>query len=159
MEIKNHNLKFKSLTKRSQTKEIILHCSANKEGQDVTVEAIHKYHTNVRGWSGIGYHYYIGLDGMVYSGRPENCVGAHCTNHNSYAIGICYCGGLDKTGKSKDTRTKAQKESMYKLVKMLLDKYKLKLSDVRCHYEFAAKSCPCFKKEDFYKEYEEFFKS
>lgn len=160
METVKHNFKFTNkLTPRKTTKEIILHCSATPEGKDYTVSQIHQWHL-ARKFSGIGYNYVIYRDGTIHEGRPVEMSGAHCTNHNSISVGICYIGGMDKDNKkAKDTRTQAQKEAQYKLVKMLLDKYKLKLTDVHGHYEFAAKSCPCFKKQDFYKEYNEFFES
>ena len=91
-------------TKRKIT-ELIVHCTASREGVNQTVAAIRKYHVNQRGWSDIGYHFVVYLDGTVHAGRPLDKIGAHCTGHNSYSIGICYVGGLDKNGKSKDTRT------------------------------------------------------
>ena len=45
--------------------EIIIHCSATREGQDIPVETIKKWHTEGRGWTDIGYHFYIELDGTI----------------------------------------------------------------------------------------------
>ena len=42
-------------------KEIIIHCSATREGQDIPVETIKDWHINSRGWTDIGYHFYIEL--------------------------------------------------------------------------------------------------
>jgi N-acetylmuramoyl-L-alanine amidase len=146
------------MTKRNKTTEIILHCSATPEGKDIKTETIRRWHIQGNKWQDIGYHYVIELDGTVHEGRKIELVGAHCTSHNSFSIGICYVGGVDKNNKlPKDTRTQAQKESMYKLVKILLDKYKLSLDKVHCHNEFSAKSCPCFSINTFRKEYNEFY--
>ena len=41
--------------------EIIIHCSATREGQDISVDTIKKWHVEGRGWSDIGYHFYICL--------------------------------------------------------------------------------------------------
>lgn len=132
--------------------EIILHCTASIEGNDTTVEAIRRYHINSRGWSDIGYHYVIYLDGSIHEGRNIHSSGAHCQGHNSNSIGICYVGGLDKNKKPKDTRTLAQKKSLVKLVKALMALYHLPASRVYGHYQFANKACPSFKIEPFREE-------
>lgn len=133
--------------------EIILHCSATAEGKDYTVDTIRKWHL-ARGFNDVGYHYVIYRDGSIHKGRDISKVGAHCLGHNSNSIGICYIGGLDSTGKkSKDTRTTEQKEALLKLVHLLMDKYNITLDNVHGHYEFANKSCPCFKIQDFRNEF------
>ena len=142
-----------TLKKSARTiNEIILHCSATPEGKDYSVDTIRKWHLQ-RGFSNIGYHYVIYRDGSIHSGRDVNISGAHCTNHNSKSIGICYIGGLDFTGKNaKDTRTEEQKKSLVNLVKQLMSIYKLSISNVHCHNEYANKACPSFKINDFRKE-------
>ena len=84
--------------------EIILHCTATKEGIDFNATDIDRWHKE-RGFKKIGYHYVIRLDGTIEEGRPLEEMGAHATGHNAHSIGIVYVGGLDKKGKSKDTRT------------------------------------------------------
>lgn len=121
--------------------EIILHCSATKEGQNFKAKDIDAWHKQ-RGFKGIGYHYVIDLDGTVETGRPEDEIGAHCLNHNARSIGICYIGGLGTTGKAKDTRTPQQKAALVKLVADL--KLKYPNATVHGHNEFANKACPCF---------------
>ena len=129
--------------------EIIIHCSATPEGKDYTVEQIRQWHKQ-RGFSDIGYHYVIYLDGSVHTGRPESQVGAHCLGHNSHSIGVCYIGGVAKDGKTpKDTRTDAQKESLIKLIKELKAKYPK--ATVHGHREYANKACPCFDAKNEYK--------
>ena len=122
--------------------EIIVHCSATTEGNNVTVDTIRRYHIVERGWSDIGYHFVIYLDGSVHAGRPLGKIGAHCTGHNSYSIGICYVGGLDHNGRAKDTRTDAQKASLVELLRTL--KRRWPKATIHGHREFALKDCPCF---------------
>jgi len=121
--------------------KIILHCSATKEGQHFTIEDITKWHKQ-RGFRTIGYHFVVYLDGSVHKGRDVSEIGAHVTGQNSNSIGICYVGGLDASGKAKDTRTDAQKTSLAKLVAELREKYPD--ATIHGHYEFANKACPCF---------------
>jgi N-acetylmuramoyl-L-alanine amidase len=122
--------------------EIIIHCAATPEGKNFTVEDINKWHKD-RGFTSIGYHYVIYLDGSIHKGRDIEKTGAHCVNHNAKSIGICYIGGIDKDGKTpKDTRTAQQKESLLSLLKELKLKYpKAKICG---HNEFAKKACPSF---------------
>lgn len=134
--------------------EIILHCSATREGKAFTVSDIDRWHRE-RGWKGCGYHYVITLDGNVEQGRPEQVVGAHCTGRNSESIGVCYIGGCDMVGKSKDTRTPEQKKAMVTLVRQLMQTHGIGIEDVRCHNEFSSKACPSFSIEKFRKELEE----
>lgn len=138
--------------------EIIIHCSATPEGKNYTVEDIRKWHKQ-QGWSDIGYHYVIHLDGEIKLGRDVDLIGAHCLKggHNLHSIGICYVGGLEnKVGvrtykqKPKDTRTDAQKSA---LASLLYDLKKLYPNAVIFgHHDFdASKDCPCF---DARKEYQ-----
>jgi N-acetylmuramoyl-L-alanine amidase len=134
--------------------EIILHCSATREGKAFTVSDIDRWHRE-RGWKGCGYHYVITLDGKVEQGRPEQVAGAHCTGRNSESIGVCYIGGCDMVGKSKDTRTPEQKKAMVTLVRQLMQAHSIGIEDVHCHNEFSSKACPSFSIEKFRKELEE----
>lgn len=122
--------------------KVIWHCAATREGQDVKTATIRHWHVNDRGWSDIGYHFVIELDGSVHAGRPLIRTGAHVAGHNRHSIGICYVGGLDANGKPKDTRTEDQKKALYELTGRLLHRFPG--ATVHGHNEFAAKACPCF---------------
>lgn len=131
-------------------KEIIVHCSATPEGIPFTVSDIRSWHVQ-RGFSDIGYHYVVYLDGSVHVGRNEGRAGAHCTNHNAESIGVCYIGGCTKDGKTpKDTRTNEQKKSLINLLKDLKARYPK--ARIYSHNEFANKACPSF---DATKEYKD----
>lgn len=130
--------------------EIIIHCSATKEGVDFRASDVDRWHRQ-RGFKCIGYHYFIRLDGTVEKGRDESMVGAHCQGHNAHSIGICYCGGLDKNGKAKDTRTIPQKAALWKLICDLRDKYGY-IPVVGHNFYNKGKACPCFQPEEEYNE-------
>ena len=122
--------------------EIIVHCTATPDGRPVTIREITQWHKQ-RGFSTIGYHYVVMLDGTVCNGRNVDTVGAHCTNHNSHSIGVCYVGGLDKVTKlPKDTRTPAQKYALVTLLKKLKALYPK--AKIYGHRDFSSKACPCF---------------
>ena len=123
-------------------KEIIIHCSATREGQQISVDTIRDWHL-AKGWNDIGYHFYIDLDGTINKGRDIDKIGAHCKGHNRNSIGICYCGGVEADGKTpKDTRTQEQKDSLLHVLKTLKAMYPEAV--IYSHNEFANKACPSF---------------
>ena len=128
-----------------QITEIIIHCSATPEGKDFSAADIDRWHKD-RGFKMIGYHYVIYRDGSIHTSRPLEMVGAHCKGHNAHSIGICYIGGLAPNGRAKDTRTPAQKDSLWALVQALLKQFPN--ATVHGHREFANKDCPCFDVKD-----------
>ena len=141
------------MNRRKATTMIILHCSATREGQDVKAKTIKQWHKD-RGFDDIGYHYVIDLDGTIEKGRAEDLVGAHCKGHNATSIGICYVGGCDKNMKPKDTRTPEQKRSMLSLVRKLVNKYKIPVTQIWAHHDFDKhKACPSFDVSEFRKDY------
>lgn len=120
-----------TLTKRVKTEMIVLHHAAAKS---CTPQEVHNWHLG-RGWSGIGYNFFVRKDGQIYRGRPENVVGAHATNYNSKSIGICFEGDY-----TKETMPKAQLKAGKELVAYLKDKYKI--TKVKGHRDLMATSCP-----------------
>lgn len=130
--------------------KIILHCSATREGQDISTETIRGWHVNERGWSDIGYHFVVLLDGTVDKARPVERQGAHVRGHNKGSIGICYIGGCDADMNPKDTRTDLQKDSLTELISYLMDSYED--ATLHGHNEFSSKACPSFDVKEEYKE-------
>ena len=103
-------------------KQIIVHCSATKEGQDFKAKDIKRWHLE-RGFTDIGYHYVVDLDGTIEEGRSLELIGAHTKGQNRDSIGICYVGGLDASGEPKDTRTTQQKAALWLLIKKLRERF------------------------------------
>lgn len=129
--------------------KIIVHCTATKEGKAFNVADITRWHKQ-RGFATIGYHWVVLLDGTIQQGRAEMTMGAHCKGHNANSIGICYIGGLDENGNSKDTRTPEQKKALLELLKRLKKDYPN--ATIHGHREFANKDCPCFDAKNEYKD-------
>ena len=112
---------------------IIIHCSATPEGKSLSAEACRQDHILHRG----------------FRGRALEKIGAHCRNHNTHSIGVCYEGGLDANGKPKDTRTLEQKGALLALLRELKRQFPKAL--VVGHRDLnPMKGCPCF---DAVKEY------
>jgi len=134
---------------------IVVHCSATREGYELTPEALEAEHRR-RGFRGTGYHYYIRRDGTVLGTRSLEIPGAHVKGHNAHSIGICYEGGLDREGRPKDTRTPEQRSALRLLISQLLKHFRdarvcghRDLSpdlngDGQIEPEEWIKQCPCF---------------
>ena len=134
-----------------QIDKLIVHCSATREGKNVTVETIKKWHVEGNGWSDIGYHFYIDLEGNIFKGRDIAKMGAHCKGHNRNSIGICYCGGVEADGKTpKDTRNYEQIEALLCVLRTLKAMYPE--ASIYSHNEFANKACPSFDATNEYKD-------
>ncbi len=143
-------------------KRVFIHCTATREGQDIDAATIRKWHLG-QGWTDIGYHFVIRLDGSVERGRAENIPGSHVAGFNTGSIGVVYVGGLDAQGKAKDTRSPAQLQAMARLVGDLVKAYPG--ADVLGHRDASPdkdgdgvvekhewlKECPCFEVKTWWK--------
>ena len=91
----------------------------------------------------IGYHYVVMPDGSIEHGRPLFYQGAHVRNYNTVSIGVCYVGGLDAQGRTADTRTPQQKETLTKLLTQLQKRYPK--ARIVGHRDLdRGKACPCY---------------
>ena len=111
-------------------KGIVLHHAAI----DGDVVSIHNYHRDVNGWAGIGYHYYVTKDGVIWYGRPEQWLGAHTSGFND-RIGICAEGNFEE-----ETMPAVQQNAIVQLIAYLESKYG-KLEITR-HGDHDATACP-----------------
>ncbi|MDN4493521.1 peptidoglycan recognition protein family protein [Ureibacillus aquaedulcis] len=118
-----------------KVQNIIVHHSSRK---NMTAEQCHEFHQHKRGWSGIGYNYFIEKNGDIMEGRGQH-VGAHAYGHNRSSIGICMTGDFDL-----EMPTNEQWTSF-----LWLSGYMMKLHDLHPHQvlghrelEGVKKSCP-----------------
>lgn len=119
-----------TLQKRSKTDMILLHHAV----YNGDVEGIDRIHKN-KGWTCIGYHFYVRKDGFIYRGRKEDTVGAHAYGSNYTSIGICAEGNFEI-----DTMSVEQKNSIIELVNYLKNKYGV--TKVLRHKDVNATACP-----------------
>ena len=150
------------MRKRTRTDLIVIHCSATKEGDDVTFEDLERGH-KARGFSMIGYHLIVFPDGTAVQGRADDVMGAHAKGYNGISWSICYVGGLDKNGNPKDTRTDAQKKTLKEKVEEKF--YEYRDAKVVGHRDLSKdldgdgiiekhewmKQCPCFDVQSWFK--------
>ena len=133
-----------------QVSLLIVHCSATRCDRPFSVESL--IATGEARFGQVSYHYYVRRNGDVVPLLPESVQGVHARHYNYCSLGICYEGGLDEMGRAVDTRTPAQKASLYQLLKNLRVDY----PDARImgHRELphVAKACPCFDASEEYKD-------
>jgi hypothetical protein len=143
-------------------KFITVHASATKMDQDFDVEDVRRWHTDPkprgRGWSDIGYHLFIKLDGTLQLGRPLYRQGAHVGGHNEDNVGICMAGGLDPSGVPAFTFTGDQIETLVRVLRVFSIAYNIPLENIKGHRDWSPdldgngeitadeymKECPCF---------------
>lgn len=128
---------------KRQIKYIVIHCTATQP--ETSIESIKKYWREVKGWKDVpGYHYIIKSDGQVVKLLEEskNSYGVYA--HNNECISISYIGGIDKQGKPKDTRSRAQETAMFNLIVGISNRYPE--AKIVGHRDFPSvkKACPCF---------------
>lgn len=104
------------------------------EASHCSVYDVDQWHKS-NGWAGIGYHYFVTKTGQVYTGRPENAIGAHCPGQNDHSIGICAEGSY-----MTETMPEAQKQAIVDLCKYIKGKYKI--TKIGGHKEFYSTDCP-----------------
>ena len=160
-----------------QIDNLVVHCADTPDGAYFDVDDIRDWHINPKklkddkykykgviydskedlpedvrnqkgnGWSDVGYHYIVLLDGQIQKGREDKTTGAHVGGHNSNSIGICYIGG----GNGEDTRTTPQKASLVHLISFLRRLYPDSVVLGHRDFEGVTKACPCFDAQDEYK--------
>jgi N-acetylmuramoyl-L-alanine amidase len=134
--INDINLSFKEpLVALKNVMYIIVH-HTEEIGWDIN--KTHKFHQEHRGWSGIGYNFFIEENGEIIKGRGYH-VGAHAYSYNQKSIGICLAGNFDIQIPSIE-----QLKSLSKLCIFLLDQFNLSTAQILGHRELngVAKSCP-----------------
>lgn len=121
---------------------LVVHCTATQP--DAKIESIQNYWRKNLGWKSPGYHYIIKADGEIVPLLSIDKVSNGVAGYNSQIINISYIGGIDKSGKPKDTRTEEQKSSILKLLKDL--KKRFPSAKIQGHRDFpkVAKACPSF---------------
>lgn len=124
-----------SMNMTNVPKMLIVH-HIEAEGSNWTIQMINDMHINENGWSMIGYHYYIRLDGSVYKGRPDNAIGAHCQGANTNSLGIAFEGNYDKRSEMPSEQFNAWCE----LKSYLINKYGS--MPVYGHREKGSSECP-----------------
>jgi N-acetyl-anhydromuramyl-L-alanine amidase AmpD len=123
---------------------IIIHCSDSDIPAHDDVSVIREWHRE-RGWSDVGYHFFIKSNGVQQEGRPLERTGAHCYGRNSDSIGICLHG--------RNEFSREQFMALAGLVRSLCNEFNIPFTQVFGHCEFSDKTCPNFDVGQFKREW------
>lgn len=139
----------------SRLKYLVIHCTDTPENREVTKSDIIRWHTapapKGNGWRKVGYTDMVYLDGTLVNLTPfdqdDDVEGFEITNgargYNAISRHICYVGGKGLDGKSKDTRTPEQYDSLETYVLYTILRHPT--IKVTGHNMFSStKKCPSF---------------
>ncbi len=139
---------------------IIHHSAGSNTNTNYTqvVRDIYIYHTEVNGWSDIGYNYLIAQDGTIFRGRdPEsgeqdNVRGAHFCGMNTGTMGVCLLGDYTSIAPTDATTQSLLTLLSWKLDKENLNAFEnfsfnsiLSLGAIAGHRDGCATECPGIK--------------
>jgi N-acetylmuramoyl-L-alanine amidase len=130
---------------------IFVHCTATRaewwagrRSSDKAAEC-KRWHLD-RGWSDVGYNFFVDRDGTVTEGRPIEVTPAAQKGHNTGSVAIALWGGHggDQDDQFEEHFTPEQDRALRKLIAQLRMEYP-SITKVRGHNEVSlAKPCPCF---------------
>ena len=137
---------------RTNTRHIVVHCSATKPSANIGVVEIRRWHVEDNHWSDCGYHYVIRRNGRMEKGRAEDLAGAHVQGHNHDTVAVCLVGGVDDGGDPHQNYTDDQYATLLKLLVTLKKRYPT--ASVMGHRDFPGvdKACPCFDAKKWYRQ-------
>lgn len=119
---------------RRKIEKVYIHCSAASR-KNIDAKEVHRWHRK-RGWSCIGYHYFIKSDAKTEIGRDINRTPAGQAGHNSKTIAICV------NGLWESDFTKTQLKELVRLCKEI--KAQIPGVTFHGHCEVSPKACPVF---------------
>lgn len=130
-------------------KYIVIHCTATQP--NTKKEAILNYWKNTLKWKSVGYHRLIDANGIIHELANYDQITNGVKGYNSESIHFSYIGGIDESGRPKDTRTIKQKESLLYLVEKAKKKYPEAIVLGHKDFKGVVKACPSFDAKSEYK--------
>lgn len=133
---KHATLKYDART-RDKITHIAIHHSAAPS--NITPERIAAYHVG-KDWPGVGYHFYVLPDGVIYQTNRLETVSYQVYNNNAYSVGISLAGNFVNGA----IPTQRQIEQVGHLVAWLMQELRIPVANVMGHKEYPqnATSCP-----------------
>ena len=114
---------------------VFIHCSASDHTHHDNIKTIKSWHL-ARGFSDVGYHFFIQKDGTLEYGRDIEKTPAAQKGHNRYTLAICM------HGLKEESFTQAQFDTLNKLAIQIEHNYEN--ISFHGHCEVSKKACPVF---------------
>jgi N-acetylmuramoyl-L-alanine amidase len=131
-------------------KYIVIHCTATQP--NTKKEAILNYWKNTLKWKTVGYHRLIDANGIIHELAKFEQITNGVKGFNSESIHFSYIGGIDESGRPKDTRTIKQKESLLYLIKQAKKQFPNAIVQGHKDFKGVVKACPSFEAKNEYKD-------
>ncbi len=114
---------------------LIIHHTAIES--HVGPQRIAEYHVENMGWPGIGYHFVIDPDGVIYLTNRLETVSYQAKGVNEDTVGIGFQGNFQT-----EIPTEAQVQAGAHLCAWLIQVLGLEMDDIKGHKELMATACP-----------------
>ena len=114
---------------------VFIHCSASDHAHHDNIDTIKSWHL-ARGFSDVGYHFFIQKDGTLEYGRDIEKTPAAQKGHNLYTLAICM------HGLKEENFTESQFDTLKKLASQIEHNYEN--ISFHGHCEVSKKACPVF---------------
>lgn len=119
---------------------VVHHTTGPVTSSGTAPPAIARYHVDNLGWPGIGYHFFIDVDGKIYQTNHLETVSYHAGNPNTATIGIVLRGDFTSV-----QPTAAQKASLVDLLRYLRNQKEFEITQIAGHGQYPGatpSSCP-----------------
>jgi N-acetyl-anhydromuramyl-L-alanine amidase AmpD len=116
-------------------KTLVIHHSAVPPR--VGPQQVAAYHVNRLDWPGVGYHFLVGADGIIYQANSVETISYHAANVNPRGVGICFLGDF-----TKEVPPSPQLLAGAHLVAWLMQELNIALDEVKGHKELMGTACP-----------------
>ena len=114
---------------------VFIHCSASDHAHHDNINTMKSWHL-ARGFTDVGYHFFIQKDGTLEYGRDSEKTPAAQKGHNLYTLAICM------HGLKEENFTQAQFDTLKKLATQIEHNYEN--ISFHGHCEISKKACPVF---------------
>lgn len=103
-----------------------------------TIKQFAKFHVEGHGWAGIGYHYVVAPDGVIYKTGYANEMRWSVGGNNSYTISVMMIGRFDK-----EEQGEKQFNEVVRLIRRLMEAYNIPKENVMGHNEYPKQNTIC----------------
>ena len=125
-----------TIRERGAVSTIIIHHSVVPPTVDA--DRIARYHVETSGWPGIGYHFFVGVDGYIRQTQPLEAISYHAGDvGNREGVGVCLSGDF-----TNQVPSDLQLTATAQLVAWLLNDLDLSLDAVHGHSDYRDTQCP-----------------
>jgi N-acetyl-anhydromuramyl-L-alanine amidase AmpD len=133
--LQRHRTKRYGTRSGDDIQTLVIHHSAVPPS--VGPKRIADYHVKNLDWPGMGYHFVVAEDGIIYQGNAITTVSFHAAKVNPRGVGICFLGNFNKK-----VPPAAQLQAGAHLVAWLMQELNLDLETVKGHKEYMSTACP-----------------